>query len=627
MQRARSSTLCSHDHGHPLDGSDIAREFTRNAAQRGLAYQREGRVRTLSIDDDGTVIEARVQGNTSRPYRVSVKIVPVKNRDHPVMFIAECNCPVMVDCKHAAAALYEALAPAAPAAPAPKARPPADPLAGPLADWLGRLQAATATPVATEMVIYVLDVVPHGVGQRTSVTPGAVRRLKGGGLGQPRNVQLSTIATSNTQYVRPEDRVVAQLLTLGARFQADALPADAEAADLALRRMVATGRCHWKSRDNPPLSLGPTRPGRLSWRILDDGRQVPVVEADGPAEVLPGAMPWYVDTESAETGPLDLGMPTAVATALLQAPPVAPSQVALLRAALAEKLPGIALAPPAVDVVEETITEPPVPVLRLSGHEARIPGLWYYQDATTIPLDVAQLAYDYGGLLVDPAKAPLELRRVEGRRVLVRSRDIGAERAAHTRLVKLGLSPYSGGTLPGMVPNRIAFTLPQADDWPRLVHRELPTLAAEGWRIEFDPSFRHRVVDASGDWQADVAEADGEGQGGWWFSLDLGIELDGERIPLLPVLVQALKRLRDPAGLAVDGTLYARLPDGRLAALPFDRVRALLATLVELFDTGALSADGRLDCRWARRWAWPRSRRRCGCAGSAANGCASWRRG
>ncbi len=578
----------------PFDRSDIAREFTANAARRGRSYYEEGRVGSLVIENDGLFIEARVRGNASRPYRIEIEVVP---GDSP-MFLTECTCMVGGDCKHVTATLYAALSPATTqSAVFPLlANSPLDPLSGPLADWLSRLQAATATgsSPAMEMLVFVLDVATnHGFGQHTTVTPGAARRLKSGGLGQPRSVQLSTVAASTAQYVRPEDRLIAQILTLGWRYSTNALPPDAEAADLALRRMMATGRCYWKSKDTLPLSLGPPRSGRLAWRILNDGRQVPVLEADAPAVVLPGSVPWYVDPDSAEAGPLDLGIPAEVAAALAQAPPVEPAQVPALRAALAERLPG--LTPPAADVIEEVIKEPPVPFFRLSGYEVRNTYSWYREGPAT-PVDIAQLCFDYGGMLVDPARAPAEFRQVEGHRILVRCRDEKAEMAALSRLIKLGLIQCASPTLPGMAPNRLTFTLPRPEDWPPFIHRELPLLVAEGWRVEFDPSFRHQVVDAGGDWQADIAET--EGDGGWWFSLDLGIEVEGERIPLLPVLVQALKRLRDPSALdtlAVDGTLYARLPDNRLAALPFERVRALLATLVELFDAGALSSDGRLD--------------------------------
>ena len=89
----------------------------------------------------------------------------------------------------------------------------------------------------------------------------------------------------------------------------------------------------------------------------------------------------------------------------------------------------------------------------------------------------------------------------------------------------------------------------------------MPQLEREGWRIDVEDTFRHRVVDGGGEWTAEVEE----GGGGWWFALDLGIEIDGERVALLPVLTALLARLRDgsTAGdldrLAHNGTVFGRL--------------------------------------------------------------------
>ncbi len=129
--------------------------------------------------------------------------------------------------------------------------------------------------------------------------------------------------------------------------------------------------------------------------------------------------------------------------------------------------------------------------------------------------------------------------------------------------------------------------------WHRLVHRDLPLLRAEGWRVELAPEFRHRVVEASGDWEASLDD-----RGGWWFSLELGIEVEGERVALLPILAQAIARLRATArgGDILEGeAFYAPLPDGRVLALPMERLRPMLEALVELYDADALGKDGRLD--------------------------------
>ena len=123
----------------------------------------------------------------------------------------------------------------------------------------------------------------------------------------------------------------------------------------------------------------------------------------------------------------------------------------------------------------------------------------------------------------------------------------------------------------------------------------VPQLEREGWRIEFEDGFRHPVVDGAGDWTAELGEASG-----WWFSLDLGIMVAGERVALLPVLSSLLARLRvldvpsELDALARNGTVFGRLEDGRHVALPLERTKAIMATLVELYDPKNLSAEGKL---------------------------------
>ena len=134
--------------------------------------------------------------------------------------------------------------------------------------------------------------------------------------------------------------------------------------------------------------------------------------------------------------------------------------------------------------------------------------------------------------------------------------------------------------------------------WHRFLHREVPALEAEGWRIETDPGFRHRVVEAEGDWEASLGE-----KSGWWFSLELGIDVGGERVPLLPVLAQAVRRMRaarDGEDLLQGETLYAPLPDGRTLALPTERVRPMLETLVELYDPNSSPSSTSLDISLAQ---------------------------
>ncbi|HYZ39479.1 MAG TPA: DEAD/DEAH box helicase, partial [Stellaceae bacterium] len=141
----------------------------------------------------------------------------------------------------------------------------------------------------------------------------------------------------------------------------------------------------------------------------------------------------------------------------------------------------------------------------------------------------------------------------------------------------------------------IAFGLAAGQpDWPGFVYEAVPQLEREGWRIGIEDSFRHRVVDGGGEWSAELEEGNG-----WWFSLDLGIEVDGERVALLPILTSLLAKLRHAGASELDalghnGTVFGKLPDGRHLALPLERTKAILSALVELYHPLSVSAAGKL---------------------------------
>ena len=120
----------------------------------------------------------------------------------------------------------------------------------------------------------------------------------------------------------------------------------------------------------------------------------------------------------------------------------------------------------------------------------------------------------------------------------------------------------------------------------------MPALAADGWQVAYADDYPYRMAEGSVGWWADA----GEGSGIDWFSFEIGIEYEGRRINLVPVLVNVLSALppavaelaHDPAtaddfSKACAGLrLYHALPDGRLLALPGERIAPILRGLLEL---------------------------------------------
>jgi superfamily II DNA or RNA helicase len=569
----------------PFDESDV-RRCLHGAAERGRSYQRRGAVKDLRADKGGRRLIASVQGTRPRPYHVFVEI----GDGDPVRLAGRCSCPVATNCKHAAAVLLEALE-----------HPPRidgvapDPLAGVVADWLQQLRQSATEPTAAEEIAYRLDFAPH---PETPFLLDAriVRRLKAGGWGASRTLPLSQLQNPTANYVRRADRAVFQLLRAHAWQTPLPVPQDPDLVDLLLRRMIATGRCRWRDLTAPPLALGPPRQGRLCWQTGNDGRQRLCVEiAAEEAVVMPAASPWYVLPQETCAGPIELTLPRPVVRVALSAPPLTIVEASALGAALEGEFSDLALPRPRTDLIEEIRYEPPVPTLLLATRK-RSWGYWdEWLNSLDESIDLAFLGFAYGGRLLDvKGRAAREWRSFEDGRIVVRRRDLAAEQAARRQLESLGLRPAEGAE--GSAAGRIAFGFPAGpSDWPGFVYDKVPQLERAGWRIEFENGFRHRVVDAGVEWTAAIEES-----GGWWFALDLGIEIDGERVALLPVLTSLLSRLRDlsaPDGidaLASNGAVFGRLPDGRHVALPLDRTKAVLSTLVELYDPKSLAADGTL---------------------------------
>lgn len=84
-----------------------------------------------------------------------------------------------------------------------------------------------------------------------------------------------------------------------------------------------------------------------------------------------------------------------------------------------------------------------------------------------------------------------------------------------------------------------------------------------------------------------------------WFSIELGINVEGQRYSLLNVLDSLLTML--PGGnilealdrFSVDGKILVPMPGGSHVALPVERVKAIVGVLIELFEAGA--GDGCSD--------------------------------
>lgn len=235
----------------------------------------------------------------------------------------------------------------------------------------------------------------------------------------------------------------------------------------------------------------------------------------------------------------------------------------------------------------------PTPCLKLISYTAKTRSKGSL-DYLEMPHTLALLHFDYDGIEVDPNSAPYALQRRIGNRLITTPRQHKAELEFADQLVSKKGLVQTYARPPGEPKSRLAYMFLRSDggmSWLNFVHHEVPALRSSGWRVDVDKGFADRfrpvqLDNPNADWDASLRE---QKENSWWLWFDLGIMVEGKRVPLLPLLVQALKRLGSPTPAAIEtlvnnGSLYVNLPDGRPLALPFERVKDILMILIELYD-------------------------------------------
>jgi SNF2 family DNA or RNA helicase len=409
------------------------------------------------------------------------------------------------------------------------------------------------------------------------------RRLKAGGYSDvhPWSNAREAVHRPPSFVLAQDQRILRMLLLDAPPLMGHSFALRGEAGVAALRAALATGRCHLADGESPRLSEGAPRSGQLRWAFSVEGSQHIVCDSSPPVQhILPLAPPWYVDVAQRQCGPLETGLPEHLAEALSGAPEIAPEYAALAREALSARI-GLAAPLPAIPEPPELREVPPVAHLRLTTLQAF--GRSYRPLAHY--LDIAVLTFDYGGIRVD-ADSPGLLRAFRDGRLVHVKRDARAEKRWRDTLERADFVPLPEVTYDYPDEYEDAYTLRDPAAWPEFVCRRLPQLRAQGWQVELDDCFRFRQAEV-GEWTADVEES-----GNDWFDLSLGVEVDGKRRNVLPILLTAIRARpdlleRDEAGRdRDDDSIIVVLEDGRVMPVPLARVRPLLSVLHELIDVG-----------------------------------------
>jgi superfamily II DNA or RNA helicase len=629
--------------GIPFTPVDIHRAIAEKAFKAGFTYWLQGNVLEISAKSGQCGIDfltATVRGAKHNSYQVDINII--LDTQGQVQFEGHCTCAEGTHCAHMVAVLFyvlnnknhsadsqplnnkvtnivtdKTITPATDSNYAHQPTPVADPTIcfdATLKGWLTRLtQAALETNTDSQSIkpriLYLFDLKNRGEKSYLQLEVVWARPLKNGRYGKTYHLRSTT-----ADYVLPIDKSLLEALEplkINRPYQLIYQLRNLDDIDI-FTQILATGRCYWQDKDQPPLTLGSVRKAYPTWEVNEEGIQKLIYKVtDGADVILPLSPLWYIDTHQRLCGPLETGLPSHLATTLLEAPPLKPLQVEAVRHQLAKYLPYLPQPHGFSQVYHQGIK----PTIHLYLFNQVVPiqrqHCWeYYSD--NIEISLASLAFAYENRMVNAynqASLIVNYFNKEANQLIKIERDLQLEQTAKNLLATMGFrlltEHHSYHHLETTEEQqKTLFLAPHPD--PSLTEQallnfslnEIPKLQAMGWQVEMAPNYLFRVVEPEiiEEWYAKIDEPVGVN----WFGFELGIRVEGQTIKLLPLLVQLLRKmvhthqLTALTQLPVDTLLMLRLEDGRILPMPAARVRNILHVLLELLDKNPLDHHDQL---------------------------------
>lgn len=579
-------------------------DFEPATFERGMTYARQGRATVESVQatsENGLLISGHCRGSAGKTYEVAVWLDADPADGQLFVSDTDCSCPVGIDCKHAAALLLtfaeqaareEGAAPAAEEGVGTEAR-----------QWLAALDdtadertslkgaGSEAETNRRDRLVYLLH-----PGHPPLLSLGKSHPLKKGGMSRPARVALQTYDLSphsRRPFIGSADEAPLRLFSAlqshpHSYLMTSEVRLTGEIGALLLEQALRTGRLYLDEDLAHPLTALPERALQLRWQENSRGKQQLAFDLPGHMQVL-STWPLHV-LDPAERGiaRLKSELPEQLLRTLMSAPPLNEHEAVLVRAKLEDygQRHALRLPVPAAQAIQDAAA-PPRARLLLTRARVRHEALYSLEEE----YPAAELRFDYAeGVSVTGSAQPDPLVRFErdGSPVTLR-RDLAHERACWARLEAAGLLGFRQ-RLPayrriGSTEDCLLTAPADARGWLPLMSERLTGLEAAGIDIEYAPDFPFQLASAD-EWFVALDEAEDGGQD--WFDLDLGVVIDGERVSLVPPLLQLMRDqpqlLQRLDTLDETATLPLQLDQRRLLPVPVARLRSWLRPLLEFLD-------------------------------------------
>jgi superfamily II DNA or RNA helicase len=611
-----------------LTEAQIQTELGSHIFHKGKSYQDNARVLSLSVSADGTFVEGKVQGSGRSPYKTKIEVT-VRNGQTPFVFInGNCTCPMRFNCKHVAAVLLEAKKRFFSTEEPLPARPKTDTQHidsllqtvttfsekskhSEFDRWIKTLDlipVAEPLPITRNTDLELLYVLKHYPYKTHTLTIELVvaKKLKKGGYGSTFK-QFSYTADTHFRAMHPLDHTILHRLEIQKRslhrhthsfyhYEYDI------ATDLnpsVLKEILSTGRCYWNShQETIPLSMGSPNTADIAWSMDDDGKQKLFFSINQKrVYVLPLLPLWYFDPENHTCGLLETTLEPKFVQTLLASPPLLPNDIPKINTVLKKSAIPLPHAFQAIELKGLT----PKPKLTVFGTRSDHPD-FYRKFRKPCVLPLGRLSFIYDGHDI-PVTEPATVERLsrDKKNLYTIQRHLTCEAEWIRKLLEHNIAIFDKQYPNTYIHNAKSFDLlvaPIEDEAAQeaFLYKTVPTLKAAGFEVVIDKTFPIELVVAVDDWYTEVHETTEFD----WFNMEMGFVLDGEKINILPLLVKLIEKNADVFTEKYLSSLTSQnfnitLSSGQTIAVPAARIKGILATLTELYDSTSLDKSGFLS--------------------------------
>lgn len=605
-----------------LSSAMIQHSFGRLLAEQGALCATQSQLHLQqfnALNQSDIEVKALVYENKSNRFETSLYYQA--QADWPLS--GDCTCPAATDCKHCAAVAYAWLAQQAPE-PASQAD---------LDVWLKALESIKSSEQSPETnfvskavqqeIVYLLDLFEPGTQSLSLLCVQAASRQaipsKNGSLRwrKPTAISLGALALSASEIDHELHGLLRHLET--ARFEkgkhskrdGSRIALTGKLGTLVLELLLKSQRAYWSGPEDiatDALTEASERQIQLDWETLPGGQQLrPRVEPRASQLFQLGQDVYYHDQRFHQLGKVNI-KPEKL-NLLLQAPLVPQASLETVSRSLLSLLPAPPL-PQGIALSEQLIeTEQIQVILSLQGESDEESSQQHSNQ--TYPAQakhLARLVFSYDGHRVEPGLVfEPEVSLLVGNQVYRIKRQQDFESKAHQELIKTGLLPLSGlagayGFASESAPAELPMTYIR--NWHHWLNDSLSHLRLLGWQIEIEASFRLAFL-SSPAWQAELSlKPSAKGLQQKWFELSLGIDIHGQRVELLPLILRMLKTVPDPRALREElekhstwlmpldphplktwaaASQHQKLPQQWLE-IPARRLAWILDLLIEIYD-------------------------------------------